>query len=221
MPGPGFSGGLVTVLCRPLSSGLEDRALASPGFHGRSPVVCMQRGPAPTWRRAKMFRWLTDMLTPRPHPYPSMGSSPVQRDGFPRVAVGQQHQHPRGSFPLQRPAGHLESSNQSSLRGTAQPCPKPQGPGIPVALAQVSVGTGHGGLTPAGRRGASCNPSAQDPPASPPTQPPGHPGWVASPRCGGKGASPARRERQSLCGAVPIPSIRKSFCTTTRCRDIF
>lgn len=83
----------------------------------KEPLVDVQRCSAPTWMRIEMLRLLAgrqaqppSLPAPLPHHF-------LSRDGFPRAAAGCQHHHPQGSFQLEHPTGHLDSSNQSSLQG--------------------------------------------------------------------------------------------------------
>lgn len=142
-------------------------------------------------------------------------------------AVGRQRWTREGPT---HPPGTLTLQTKVPYRGTAQPRLQPQGPGIPVALPEVQVGRDQleGG-------GSSHNPGAsQSLPGTPPSCPARAAGLPSSEQARGLAwgwDSPPKRQRDlrdqrlrptgHASRALPIPAIRKSFCTTTRSRDIF
>lgn len=153
------------------------------------------------------------------------------REGFARLAAGCQHQDPRGPSPPTPPtSGHLDSSNQSSLKGHSPALSATSGARHPCGTSGSPGWQRPRGLRPSGSGGGG--PATTQVPAGPLSGPfpPTPPGWPGSTVVGelvdwhGAGGAPARRQRDppgSASRAIQTPSIRKSFCTTTRSRDIF
>lgn len=109
------------------------------------------------------------------------------REGFARLAAGCQHQDPRGPSPPTRPtSGHLDSSNQSSLKGHSpalsatsgarHPCGTSGSPGWQRPRGLRPSGSGGGGVLPQPR----CQPVPSRDPSLPPRQGGRVPRWWAS-----------------------------------------
>lgn len=136
-----------------------------------------------------MFRWLTDMLTPRPHPTPPWVQVLSREMDFPGSQSGGSISTHEGPSHSSVPLGTL--SLRTKVPYGAQPSlvRNLRGLGFPWHLLKSRLAQAVGGLTPAGRRGSSCNPGASR--SLPRTRPPAHPpsrqatpGWVASPGVG-------------------------------------
>lgn len=110
----------------------------------------------------------------------------LYREGFARLAAGCQHQDPRGPSPPTRPtSGHLDSSNQSSLKGHSPALSATSGARHPCGTSGSPGWQRPRGLRPSGSGGGgSChNPGAS---RSPLGTLPSHPARVAGFHGGGR-----------------------------------